>query len=66
MTFDVTPGSTVAQQFVAGQIAVNAVVVVAYTSTPTPTTTTPGSTTVSQPTATLTAAIGELGLAGDR
>ena len=55
MTFDVTAGSSVAQQFVSGQIAVNAVVAVTYTSTPTPTTTTPGSTTVSQPTATLTA-----------
>jgi hypothetical protein len=55
MTFEVPYGSTVAQQFAAGQIAVNAVVSVAYTSTPTPTSTTTGSTTVAQPATTLTA-----------
>jgi hypothetical protein len=55
MTFEVTSGSTVAQQFAAGQIAVNAVVIVVYTNTPTPTSTTTGSTTVAPPATTLTA-----------
>jgi hypothetical protein len=55
MTFEVTPASTVAQQLVAGQVAVNAVVSVSYTSTPAPTSTTTGSTTVAPTTTTLTA-----------
>jgi hypothetical protein len=55
MTFEVTAGSTVAQQLAAGEIPVNAVVSVAYTSTPTPTSTTTGSTTVAPTGATLTA-----------
>jgi hypothetical protein len=55
MTFEVTAGSTVAQQLVAGQIPVNAVVSVGYTSTPTPTSTTAGSTTVAPTGETLTA-----------
>jgi hypothetical protein len=52
MTFAVTPGSTVSQQLAAGQIAVNAVVLVSYASTPA--VTPPGSTTPA-PTGTLTA-----------
>jgi hypothetical protein len=55
MTFEVTAGSTVAQQLTAGQIPVNAVVSVEYTSTPTPTSTTAGSTTVAPTGMTLTA-----------
>ena len=55
MTFEVPVGSTVAQQLAAGQITVNAVVSVGYTSTPTPGATTPGTTTVTPGGTTLTA-----------
>jgi hypothetical protein len=55
MTFEVTSGSAVAQQLVAGLLAVNSVVSVSYTSTPTPGSTTPGSTTAAPAGTTLTA-----------
>jgi hypothetical protein len=54
MSFAVPAGGSVAQQLAAGQIAVNAVVAVSYTSTPTATA--PGATTTTAaPTGTLTA-----------
>jgi hypothetical protein len=54
-TFAVSSGSTVAQQILAGQLPVGAVVTVAYLTTPTPPSTSPGATTIAQPTSTLTA-----------